>query len=229
MVGESCLNVLLSHRPPASVVQLMLQEYRAVNRAGEDPEHTVDLLGRTPLHVAVAYLCSPDVVEVLLSSNSGRQAVKALDMQGRLPLHLAALSSNEFFDNTSAKRRLSTREISYLSNEDVQTISYGNAELLMNEWPEALLVRDSLGITPLEYTTDRAEENNNQMVLSMKSKYAEIRREQDDNLTSINGRSSWSVGIPLCISPPDGDGETVSSLSMTAVLHEQFLPAWPSQ
>lgn len=193
------------------------------------PEHTQDLLGRTPLHIAVAYLCTPDAIEVLLSSNSGKQAVRSLDMRNRLPLHLAVISSNELLVEVSAKRKVSAKELSNLITEDIEAISQVNIELLMAQWPEALLVRDSLGLTPLHYTSEMASMKNDELIFSMKLKCADIRKEH----SSIHGRIGRAVEIPLAISVFDGDlNYSVSSVSMTAVLAEEgegVVPSWPSQ
>jgi hypothetical protein len=221
MIGESCLHILMRHRPPAIVVQLMLDQYRTFKGADEQPEHSVDLLGRTPLHVAVAYLCTPDVIEVLLSTTSGRQAITALDMQHRLPLHLAALASNELLDLVQAKRKVPVKSIASLSMEEIRSISQTNTELLMEVWPEALLARDNLGVTPMQYTAETASTTkNDELIMLMKSKAEDIRIDDDEDPAPVCGRTALSMEIPMGILLLDDNG-SISTISMSAVRAEE--------
>ena len=87
MLNQSSLQVLLQSNPPSETVALMLKRMRL--DGVPTPEVYQDAMGRTPLHHAVGYLCDPNVIRVLLSTQPGIVSACIADCQGRLALHVA--------------------------------------------------------------------------------------------------------------------------------------------
>ena len=91
MMGENCLHYLLRFRPDSRTVSAMI--YRLHSCGIQEPELSVDLTGRTPLHVAVLHGCDVSVIDTLLKANAGRVSTRAQDFNGRVPLHYAVMMS----------------------------------------------------------------------------------------------------------------------------------------
>lgn len=170
MLGERCLHMLLHHRPPARLVSLALQ--RAADYGVTEPDLEVDLLGRTPLHHAVGYGCSPEVVQVLLDSPNGRDvAIRVQDQNGSLPLHLAVLpyglrvilaarTSKTKRQRRIILRRLAANEVlKSLEDEEeelryLQGIMAPTVALLLRAHPSLVMERDDYAQTAMHYAEE---------------------------------------------------------------------------
>eukprot|EP00529_Nitzschia_sp_RCC80_P023094 CAMPEP_0113492074 /NCGR_PEP_ID=MMETSP0014_2-20120614/27883_1 /TAXON_ID=2857 /ORGANISM="Nitzschia sp." /LENGTH=466 /DNA_ID=CAMNT_0000385883 /DNA_START=130 /DNA_END=1530 /DNA_ORIENTATION=+ /assembly_acc=CAM_ASM_000159 len=91
IMGENCLHYLLRFRPDSQTVSAMI--YRLRLSGFQEPELSVDLTGRTPLHVAVFHGCDVSVIDTLLKANAGHISSRAQDVNGRVPLHYAIMMS----------------------------------------------------------------------------------------------------------------------------------------
>ena len=146
MLGENCLHIVLRSKPPARLVAVLLQCLKHYGIL--EPELSVDILGRTPLHHAVGFLCEPAVVQVLLNSEAGLLALRAQDGEGRLPLHVAVRP----YDLQISKRAFGRLKKPKMSDERIQLVVRTNVEIILTLCPQAALATDDKGRTPLEYT-----------------------------------------------------------------------------
>jgi hypothetical protein len=146
ILGENCLHIILRDRPPAKLVELILK--RLVEYGIPEPELSVDVLGRTPLHHAVAFLCDPSVIRVLLSGPAGRLSVRAQDDEGRLPLHVAMLP---YELEASKKEKERKKKLGHLDSSEVGILMKTTTELLVTVCPQTTLITDYKQRTPLQY------------------------------------------------------------------------------
>jgi hypothetical protein len=89
--GQTALHLVLDHRPPLRVVNLLLMRMRQVDH-GSIPETVQDKQGRTPLHVAVARACDIRIIERFLRVNFNSpqdNLATVVDRDKRYPLHWA--------------------------------------------------------------------------------------------------------------------------------------------
>ena len=136
LMGENALHYIMRFNPPGQIVSAMIDRLK---RAGvEQPEITVDLLGRTALHHACASQCEPAVIHALLRSPAGAVSARAQDLQGRLPLHLLIKSFQP------SRRNRSKDEAALTS------ITVG-VKLLVALSPRTACVKDDKGRVPLDY------------------------------------------------------------------------------
>jgi hypothetical protein len=149
MLGENCLHTIMKYRPPARVVVLLLK--KLVIYGIPEPELSVDILGRTPLHHAVGFLCEPAVIQVLLNSTSGRLSLRAKDAEGRLPLHMAILPYEMMNPKASRPTIRRSKKSSKVNADQIRTIMKATVEILVTVCPQATLVTDDQNRTPLEY------------------------------------------------------------------------------
>lgn len=178
------LHYIAAVHPPVSLVALLMDTV-SVLFPRTAPLDAMDLVGRTPLHIATTYGCPSAVVLQLLdaSGNSTSAAVLMQDAWHRCPLHWACMNTmmkgnleeeypsfhdhNDDDDDKSKSNRKKSWMAMLLgcgrkpaaasvaaaicwSNDDlVRTV-----ELLVRSFPEATLLRDCNGKTPLDLAVD---------------------------------------------------------------------------
>jgi len=151
MLGENCLHLLMRFRPSAELVSLML--LRLAQAGIKEPELSVDVVGRTPLHHAVGFLCEESVLNVLLESDAGQKSVRAQDLEGRVPLHTAMRPFYVFGKHDHRKKHPEGTEYIdalldgkpanlKLTAEEVGELMKDSVFLLLDTWPQSVLVRD---------------------------------------------------------------------------------------
>lgn len=124
--AEYPLHQILAHQPPVSLVEIILR-YHTESHV---PEETLDVDGRTPLHVAAAHNCAVDVIERLLSGVSLVVPAFTKDSLDRYPLHWACC---------------------YPSLQDRSDRKFETILILLNANPQSVNVIDAHGKTPLDY------------------------------------------------------------------------------
>lgn len=85
--GMSPLHYACERRPPADVVQILIESFPVATLTRAMPG------GCLPLHIACTWGSSPEVVSVLLAADSGSVRVK--DELGNVPLHSACFSGTD--------------------------------------------------------------------------------------------------------------------------------------
>jgi hypothetical protein len=130
---------------PAKLISSLLQKLSDFGI--EDPELSIDEIGRTPLHFAVGYSCNPKVVKVLVSSPAGKTSTRAQDCFGRLPLH-AAMVPYDLVDKGSYCKIAPTSNI---KPSEFLGILRKSIAILVAVCPGSVNVEDDKGMTPLEH------------------------------------------------------------------------------
>jgi len=128
--GQTALHLVMKHKPPRSVVTLMIRRMRKID-SKTTPQSVRDNFGTTPLHIAVAVGCKVRVIEELLS---GKRAPKdnpasMPDQSGRYPLHMAC-----------------TKQVIALHTSKTEAATVIN--LLAVAHPTAVYIKDQEGWTP---------------------------------------------------------------------------------
>jgi ankyrin repeat protein len=106
----------------------------------------VDELGRTPLHHAVGYSCSPAVIEILVSGPAGQTSVRVQDVEGRLPLHL---TMRPYLLYTGVDHQI--HPTSNLQLLEARRIMRATVAILINVCPKSVFLADDMDRTPLHY------------------------------------------------------------------------------
>jgi len=132
------LHIVLRHGPPLPVVNILLLQEAANDKAPLPVWKRTDTHGRLPLHAACS--CGPaaslDVVSGLISADPDALQVRTKDQHGRYPLHLAVVTN--------------------ASEEVVME--------LMIHYPDASFMPDSHGKIPIEYAQDACYGHNRLVV-----------------------------------------------------------------
>lgn len=132
------LHIVLRHGPPSPVVNILLLQEAANDKALLPVWKRTDTHGRLPLHAVCS--CGPaaslDVVSMLISVDPDALQVRTEDQHGRYPLHLAVVTN--------------------ASEEVVME--------LMIHYPDASFMPDSHGKIPIEYAQDACYGHNRLVV-----------------------------------------------------------------
>jgi ankyrin repeat protein len=155
--GETALHMIVYYKPAVLVVDKLIRYLSATTLTV--PEEVLDVMGRTPLHVAAANACPPMTMARLVSGVSGVMPAVTKDYMGRHPLHWACTnphgivnieqenrSTKSFFSRLICGHRVSSDQDNDMSAVDnmVQVVF-----LLLKAYPEAVAIADDEGNTPL--------------------------------------------------------------------------------
>ena len=133
IVCSLALHDVILQRPPASVVQLLIQTMKRL-KPGHYPEAAIDENSQTALHVAVEVGCDMDVIQCLTETTD--LPALTMDAAGRFPLHICCAAG-------------ARRGRGAWSNT-VHTINH-----LLEIYPQAVVVPDLSGQTPLQLVQRR--------------------------------------------------------------------------
>lgn len=151
------LHIVLKYKPPVRLVELLIQKLSTNSNREEGPSAVVavaeatDMLGRSPLHVAVQHGCCVAVVELLLDhAAAAGPGIITRDYWGRSALHWA-VSTNEqptmmggfgfcFGGSTAATSKLLDE-----METRVKTVC-----ALTQACPDMVYIRDEDGRTPFQ-------------------------------------------------------------------------------
>lgn len=159
--GETPLHILLHYYPTVNVLDKLLNvlAHHCHNNSCAVPEDTLDLMGRTALHIGASAGASVAVMERLLQGMSIVMPAVAKDERGRHALHAACCGFMETAAETASTgkkqhlfQRNSTMKTNYAST--VLTAADNSLmviALLLQAYPEACMIRDDDGCLPLDY------------------------------------------------------------------------------
>lgn len=137
--NSTALHIIMPYQPPVELVDIMIQSLARLVEPCYLPEATVDTLGRTPLHLAIASQC--DIVIVRRLTKMSHHAVLTRDSVGRLPLHWVLCANGG-----KTKKKIVLNAIATI-------------KLLVDIYPQACTAHDNGGHTPLDlaiqYKCDR--------------------------------------------------------------------------
>jgi len=145
-MGENCLHFIMKYKPPVHLVSAMVSRLQVAGV--ENPELVVDLAGRTALHHACMWLCSPSVIYLLTQTTAGVVSARSQDLEGRLPLHYITSSRNLPSRWISRKSLVSSSSQPELV--EVLSTMEMNLKLLVSISPRTSFVPDDKGCTALD-------------------------------------------------------------------------------
>jgi len=186
--GQTALHLVLKHRPPRSLVSLLIAELYQCNPRNV-AQSIADNFGSTPLHVAVYSGCDVRVIEKLLCGKyAPRDNPAAIpDTNGRYALHWAC----------------SPQVLAVHSERTAFRI----INLLAIAYPKAVYAKDNKGQTP-KYMAEQAFTTKLALPKALLSAELMLLKEHGGTLEDL--RASWAVA-PLPVVEP-AEGQSVSSL-----------------
>jgi hypothetical protein len=144
--GETPLHRIVAVQPPACLIEVLVECIGDIYK--NIPEDATDALGRTPLHLAATYACHSDVIHRLSNGSSAESLVTAalmLDAWQRCPLHWACSHKNA---RVGPDNNIFSKLRCQFNNEDDDMVY--SVSILIEAYPEATLIRDLDGMTPLD-------------------------------------------------------------------------------
>lgn len=213
-LGKSTLQLVMAYRPPVALVDLLIR------RCGEHnlnhcPEDSIDMQGRTPLHAAVQHGCSFETCERLMGDNL---PVIMKDQMDRTPLHYACMNARKVRVTNllnRSRQRMKRSERNQSSSASEEENSYKIIFALLTAYPEATIIADIYGKTPIMLAT---ENRANDRVVSL---LANIRNriEQpiscDDGINNLLGSSMFTITSSSFSS--DEDVSSVGSCGISSI------------
>jgi hypothetical protein len=150
-MGKSTLQLVMAYRPPVILVDLLIRRSREHN-SSHCPEDSIDMQGRTPLHAAVQHGCSFETCKRLMGDNL---PVVMKDQMDRTPLHYACIASTGY---SGTKFSCQYRENQSMAFSDVDN-SYRIISALVSAYPEATMIADIYGKTPIILAKENGADN----------------------------------------------------------------------
>jgi Ankyrin repeat len=152
LMGENALHLVMRYSPPASLVSAMTARLQD-SGVSLQPELTVDLMGRTPLHHACEAQCEPAVIHALLETSAGAISARAKDVEGRLPLHLLCRGYN--------LPRIRKKQSAQQERAAMLAAMSTSIKLLVGLSPRTACIRDDRRRTALDYVNNLKMETGN--------------------------------------------------------------------
>ena len=139
-MGQSTLQSVMAYRPTVELVELLITRMSEHNSKYE-PEDSIDMQGRTPLHVAVTHGCDLPVVHRLMNDVTHSLPALMKDQQDRTPLHYACANPRGI---------RSSRWHRHSSSRDDAENMFQIVCSLIRAYPEATEIQDLAGKTPVD-------------------------------------------------------------------------------
>jgi len=223
--GESPLHVILPFHPPVENVDLLIQYLSASKQSQAVPEDVLDMLGRTPLHVAAAHGCSAKVVARLINGVSAIMPAVAKDAMGRHALHWACTNphgcENDISSNINFRRKKISRNkfIDGLSATEnrIQVVT-----LLLEAYPEAVLIADDEGLKPIDLALAHRSD---QRIIELLEKHQEMCQSSCDKKSRAGmektENSSAENDAPVSVSLQSSSAalDDMSSIGSSGISH----------
>jgi mannose/fructose-specific phosphotransferase system component IIA len=162
-LGRSTLQLMMVYRPPVELVDLLIRRCHEHN-PNHYPEDSIDMQGRTPLHVAVEYGCSIETCQRLMGDNL---PVIMKDLLDRTPLHYACASVKKYTSKRCKQNAKLYPNVSSTS-EKAQNC-YKVVCALVTAYPEATIITDVNGKTPIQLARENQADKRIIDVLTMTS------------------------------------------------------------
>jgi hypothetical protein len=146
IVCSLALHQVMLQRPPVAVAELLIQTMKDL-KPGHIPEAAVDEKSQTALHIAVEVGCDISVIQCLTATTD--LPAFTMDVWGRFPLHIACASG--------------PRRGRGMMTNTVQTINH-----LLEIYPQAVIVPDLSGKTPLQLVQNRGSAADKRILLTLR-------------------------------------------------------------
>jgi Ankyrin repeats (3 copies) len=187
-MGKSTLQLVMTYRPPVELVDLLIRRCREHN-PDHCPEDSIDMQGRTPLHVAVEYGCSLETCKRLMADNL---PVIMKDQQDRTPLHCACSNIKRVSRGVSRRwSRNSSNKSGKQSNDTDAENTYQVICALVAAYPEATQIPNAFGKTPIMLAMEQHAERRILTLLTM------CRNRLANNPSGCQSRPSWDSKSPF--------------------------------
>ena len=181
--GETPLHILLRYHPTNELVHRLVEYLSQSAQSLGVPEDAVDMMGRTPLHVAAAHGGSVAVVKRLLQGVSAAMPAFAKDATGRHALHWACANPQGSHGNRSARRRTTNKlfvQSMEMVNNMVQVV-----KVLLKAYPESVFLADHNGHRPKDLARIHHADERILLLLSREERRCELDNQYQTNLVSV--------------------------------------------
>ena len=138
------LHLVLNYRPPVVLVDLLIARL-AQTEGGEGQVSVVesqDMMGRSPLHLAVTHECDIAVIERLIQGTASSHLPR--DVWGRTPLHWAVATASSSVNSHGCFGSSSLKKIAKFDNKIKCVVA------LLQAFPDSVLIKDNEGFSALE-------------------------------------------------------------------------------
>lgn len=197
--GETPLHVLLRYNPTEELVSSLIEYLSSHSeRSLGVPEDAVDMLGRTPLHVACANGCSVAVVGRLITGVSAAMPAFAKDVTGRHALHWACAnphgepesSSLESNNNNNSNSNNKSFTLGRKKNKFVESMAMVDnmvnvIKVLLKAYPESVLIADRDGNRPKDLARIHKADERILLMLSREERDCEFDHQIQPNFASV--------------------------------------------
>jgi hypothetical protein len=211
-LGRSTLQLVMSHRPPIELVDLLIRRCREHN-PDHCPEDSIDMQGRTPLHIAVQHGCSIETCKRLMNDNL---PVIMKDQMDRTPLHYACANLKCYTTmNASCKVTKGTKQ--YLKHAIASKEADNSYQIicaLVTAYPLATQIPDVYGKTPIMIATENRADKRIITVLANVSHCLE--QQQSNALFKIQCETSMYTITSECFTDDD-DVSSVGSCGVSTI------------
>jgi Ankyrin repeat len=199
LTRETPLHRLVAVQPPLDIVMSLVQ--RLTSMFQNAPKEMTDLVGRTPLHVAVIFRCRSEVVRFLIQNSS---AAVVQDAWLRCPLHWACTQPGIVAPTAPPRGLLNflscqSRDSSAIDTNDDMVLT---VNALIRAFPEATLIRDCHGLTPLDLAIEHKADYRVVALVNSTAEWLRISRKDKgessnhSDETSSTDVESFPAGFP---------------------------------
>lgn len=150
----------------------------------------VDLMGRTPLHIACDAQCERAVIHALLETSAGAIGAKAEVLEGRLPLHLLCRGRN-----LPRIRKSQSAQHERMAALSAMTTSI---KLLVGLSPRTACVTDDRRLTAFDYVQNLKMEKENETCRELREVMKlELSIAIDLSSSTVTGKNVFRAGMVI--------------------------------
>ncbi|GAX15181.1 hypothetical protein FisN_12Lh117 [Fistulifera solaris] len=179
--GETPLHILLRYNPPEELVHRVIEYLSQSEQSCGVPEDSIDMLGRTPLHVACANGAAVAVVERLLNGESSVMPAFAKDATGRHALHGACANPQGSWRRQVRR----TNHHPFVESMALVDNMVNVVKALLKAYPESVFIADHEGNRPKDLARMQNADERILLLLSREEHCCELDNQYQKNFSSV--------------------------------------------
>ncbi|GAX28518.1 hypothetical protein FisN_12Hh117 [Fistulifera solaris] len=181
--GETPLHILLRYNPPEELVHSVIEYLSQSEQSCGVPEDSIDMLGRTPLHVACANGAAVAVVERLLNGESSVMPAFAKDAAGRHALHGACANPQGSWRRQV--RRTNHHHYPFVESMAMVDNMVNVVKALLQAYPESVFIADHDGNRPKDLARMQNADERILLLLSREEHCCELDNQYQKHFSSV--------------------------------------------
>ncbi len=219
--GETPLHILLRYNPPEELVHSVIEYLSQSEQSCGVPEDSIDMLGRTPLHVACANGAAVAVVERLLNGESSVMPAFAKDSTGRHALHGACA-------NPQGSWRRQVRRTNHQFVESMAMVDnmVNVVKTLLKAYPESVFIADHDGNRPRDLARIQKADERILLLLSREEHCCELDNQYQKHFSSV---ADTTVAETRTITLPRSRDDVSSIGSLGSSCYDEKHRVWTKE